>query len=244
MRERVCTFACDHQNETFPHILIWSTTNLDLDESPWSASRFVLSSPDFPRLASPEMNFQETAEYVSIVYWNMQNNEWQKYICLIFMTIAEHCNWMLIAPKLTRGPSLALLHPTQRSPKSVRASSLPIFPRHQLPWTRGQLLIFSVLLLSAPRSCTPLQTWKLVPPFFGEKAATPNEGWHSSSSSCSSYSYSSSSCSCLRPTAASGQEFSSAPKLNNQAIFFSEHFPRQWQTFVHSVSLVQVAGWP
>ena len=127
------------------------------------------------------MNFQETAEYVSIVYWNMQNNEWQKYICLIFMTIAAHCNWMLIARKLTRGPSWAELHPTQRSPKSVRASSRPIFPRHQLPWTRGQLLIFSVLLLSAPQSCTLFQTWKLVPPFFGEKAATPNEGWHSSS---------------------------------------------------------------
>ena len=48
------------------------------------------------------------------------------------------------------------------------------------------------------------------------KAGTPPP------SSCSSYS---SSCSCLRPIAASGQEFSSAPKLNNQAIFFSEHFP-------------------
>ena len=56
------------------------------------------------------------------------------------------------------------------------------------------------------------------------KAGTrPPSSW--SSSSCSSYSYSSSSCSCLRPIAASGQEFSSAPKLNNQAIFFSEHFP-------------------
>ena len=74
----------------------------------------------------------------------------------------------------------------------MRASSRPIFPRRQLPWTRGPLLIFSALLLSAPRSCTPFQTWKLVPPFFGEKAATPNEGWHSSSSSsCSSYSSSS-----------------------------------------------------
>ena len=111
----------------------------------------------------------------------MQNNEWQKYICLIFMTIAAHCNWMLIARKLTRGPSWAELHPTQRSPKSVRASSRPIFPRRQLPRTRGQLLIFSVLLLSAPQCCTLFQTWKLVPPFFGEKAATPNEGWHSSS---------------------------------------------------------------
>ena len=49
------------------------------------------------------------------------------------------------------------------------------------------------------------------------KAGTPPPSY--------SYSYSSSSsCSCLRPTAASGQEFPSAPKLNNQDIFFSEHF--------------------
>ena len=162
--ESVLLLACDNQNEIFPHILIWSTTNPDLDQLPWSASRFVLSSPDFPRLVSPEMNFQETAEYVYAYnarydfmlmefafhkYWHhlILNSSWGFIACIhLFLTFSstaskltsslhfyalpifinvwcsqtiwrqilqrmakyvERCNWRLIAPKLTRGPSWA-----------------------------------------------------------------------------------------------------------------------------------------
>ena len=132
----------------------------------------------------------------------------------------------------------------------MRASSRPIFPRRQLPWTRGLLLIFSVLLLSAPQSCTPFQTWKLVPPFFGEKAATPNEGWHSSSLLLILL---------LPPPAAPtppppppaaafvpqrppAKSFRLLPNSTTEPFSFQIIFHIIWQIFIKRVSLVQVAG--